>query len=621
MSEIVHHISGDFSPIMKDTLTDVSLKSLYTLYNRVDLVKADGTEFKNIYSNSVNPFDPFSKGSFKQSIKIFIEKNIHVEDRTKFKKFFDFETLEKRIQENGGNSIIDYFRTKNKHQNFSWKMYGIIPLIFNGEKYYLCCTRKVHAERTKRLPEIDNNGTEYYDMPGNPNFLLLASRSFTSILGYGSFEKFLNNSFYFEVSLTSDKILYMNLGKQGNLSTNLDYMSMSYSEIISDVISNTVVDESQKEIQHFFSIERLRQEYEHGKIFAQTEFLRRSDTNSNPRWLHAAYQIKESSELNEVLAFFLIFDIDAYRRTNDEIISLIERDNLTGLYNRRTAVNMMDKFLAEENKFAFIILDLDNFKQINDRFGHDCGDKIIKDAAERMTKNFSENGIIARLGGDEFLVILSDNTVDEVETRLKNFSLMPKSIEYKNQQVNYTMSIGYSLFPNQGKNYGELYQNADMALYEVKMAGRNGYKKFSPQMIYDNRAQLGVSLSQISEGMPGGFLLYYDNENFEILYANKRLVKIYECESLEQFRKFTGNSFQGCVHPDDWEKVQKTIYEQIEVSAGYDYVRYRIKTAKGNIKTIEDFGRLVHSRLDGDIFYVFIIDFVEKEKLWDLIKS
>lgn len=606
---------------MKDTLTDVSLKSLYTLYNRVDLVKADGTEFKNIYSNSVNPFDPFSKGSFKQSIKIFIEKNIHVEDRTKFKKFFDFETLEKRIQENGGNSIIDYFRTKNKHQNFSWKMYGIIPLIFNGEKYYLCCTRKVHAERTKRLPEIDNNGTEYYDMPGNPNFLLLASRSFTSILGYGSFEKFLNNSFYFEVSLTSDKILYMNLGKQGNLSTNLDYMSMSYSEIISDVISNTVVDESQKEIQHFFSIERLRQEYEHGKIFAQTEFLRRSDTNSNPRWLHAAYQIKESSELNEVLAFFLIFDIDAYRRTNDEIISLIERDNLTGLYNRRTAVNMMDKFLAEENKFAFIILDLDNFKQINDRFGHDCGDKIIKDAAERMTKNFSENGIIARLGGDEFLVILSDNTVDEVETRLKNFSLMPKSIEYKNQQVNYTMSIGYSLFPNQGKNYGELYQNADMALYEVKMAGRNGYKKFSPQMIYDNRAQLGVSLSQISEGMPGGFLLYYDNENFEILYANKRLVKIYECESLEQFRKFTGNSFQGCVHPDDWEKVQKTIYEQIEVSAGYDYVRYRIKTAKGNIKTIEDFGRLVHSRLDGDIFYVFIIDFVEKEKLWDLIKS
>lgn len=617
---IVYHISGDVSSIRQDNITDVSLKFLYTLYNRIDLVNATGTKFKNVYLNSTNYFNLFVKDSFKQSIKIFAEENIHVEDRTKFEKFFDLETIEKRIQENGGIAILDYFRTKNHHQNFSWQMYGLIPIIFNGERYYLCCTRKIHSEKTKRLPEIDNKGTEYYDMPGSPNFLLLASRSFTSIFGYGSFEKFLNNSFYFEVSLTSDKILYMNLGKQGMVSTNLDYMSMSYSEIISDIVLNMVVDESQTEIQQFFSIERLRKKYEQGKIFAETEFLRRSDKNSNPRWLHAAYQIKESSELNEVLAFFLIFDIDAYRRTNDEIISLIERDNLTGLYNRRTAVNMMDKFLAEENKFAFIILDLDNFKQINDRFGHDCGDKIIQDAASRMNKHFND-GIIARLGGDEFLVILLKNTADEVETRLKNFSLMPKSIEYKNQQVNYTMSIGYSLFPNQGRNYGELYQNADMALYDVKMAGRNGYRKFSLQMIYDNRAQLGVSLSQISEGMPGGFLLYYDNENFEILYANKRLVKIYECESLEQFRKFTGNSFQGCVHPDDWEKVQKTIYEQIEISAGYDYVRYRVKTVKGNIKTIEDFGRLVHSKLDGDIFYVFIIDFVEKEKLWNLIQS
>ena len=616
---VIDYISTDIS-MKRDERQNVSLKFLYTLYSRIDLIRHDGTEVENIYIGSPRYIESFVKGSVEQSIKNFAEKNIHVEDRLKFEKFFDLATLEERIQEIGENYVIDYFRTRNELHNFTWQMYILIPMIHRGEKYFLCCARNIDADRARRLPEINHKGMEYYDMPGNPIFLLLASRSFTYILGYGSFKKFLYNSFYLEANLTSNKILYMHLGKLGFIGEFYDYISMTYDEVIHNFILN-IVENYQNDVKNFFNLENLLNSYKNGKIFGEIEFLRRSEEESKPIWLHAAYQIRESPDVNEVHAFFLIFDIDAYRRTNDEMISLIELDNLTGLYNRRTAVDLIEKFLVENNKFAFIILDLDNFKQINDRFGHDCGDKIIKDAAMKMSKNFKDDGIVARIGGDEFLVILVNISADEVEKRLKKFSLMQKFVEYKNQRVKYTMSIGYSLFPNQGKNYGELYQNADMALYSVKMSGRNNYKKFSPQMIYDNRAQLGVSLSQISEGMPGGFLLYRDNENLEILYANTRLLKIYDCESLEEFRKFTKNSFKGCVHPEDWEEVQKTIYEQIEVSAGYDYVRYRIKTAKGHIKIIEDFGRLVHSKEEGNIFYVFIIDFVEKEKLWDLIKS
>ncbi len=616
---VIDYISKDVS-MKREKLQEVSLKFLYTLYSRIDLIKYDGTKFANIYINSSRYVESFVKGSFDNSIKNFAEKNIHVEDRINFEKFFDLETLEERIHENGGNSVIDYFRTKNARNHFTWQMYVLIPIIHNSEKYFLSCIRNVDAERTKRLPEIDSKGIAYYDMPGNPIFLLLAIRSFTSILGYGSFEKFLYNSFYLEASLTSDRILYMHLGKQGMISTKSSYMSMSYSEVIHDVILNTVVDESQNEIEKFFNLERLFQEYAQGRIFAETEFLRRSDLKSKPRWLHADYQIRESTDLNEVHAFFLIFDIDNYRQTTDAMIALIERDNLTGLYNRRTAGNWIQKFLVKKIFFAFIILDLDNFKQINDRFGHDCGDTVIKNAALKMKEHFEDKGIIARLGGDEFLVVLSDLSLDEVEERIKQFSRMKKSVVYKNQQINYTMSIGYSLFPEQSQNYRELYQNADMALYDAKMSGKNNCKKFSTKMLTYNRVQLGVSLSQISEGMPGGFLLYRNNEQLEILYANTRLWKIYECESLEQFKSFTGNSFRGCVHPNDWENVKKTIYEQIEISDGYDYVRYKIKTAKGNIKIVEDFGRLVHSKEEGDIFYVFIIDFLAKEKLWDTVK-
>lgn len=616
---IVDYVSTNL-PIRREKRQNVALKFLYTLYSRIDLIDCDGSEVENIYISSSRYVESFVKGSVARSIKNFAEKNIHVEDRIKFEKFFDLETIDARINEGGGSYIVDYFRTQNERHNFTWQMYVLIPMIFHGKKYFLSCARNVDAERTKRLPEIDSHGTEYYDMPGNPVFLLLASRAFTSILGYGSFENFLYNSFYLEADLTSDRILYMHLGKQGLHSINSSYTGQRYSEAIRRVILNTVAEDFQPAVLKFFDRKRLLDDYANDKIASETEFLNRSGSSEESRWFHVACQIREDPEINEVHAFFLMFDIDAYRRTNEAMLTLIERDNLTGLYNRRTALNLIQQFIAEGNSFALVILDLDNFKQINDRFGHDCGDKVIKNAAATIVQHFARDGMAARLGGDEFLAILKNLSLEEIEARLQNFSAAVKSIEYHGQPVTYTLSIGYSLFPEQGANYKELYQNADMALYAVKMSGRNSYRRFSARMIAENRAHLGVSLSQISEGMPGGFLLYRNNQAQEILYANTRLWKMYDCESLEQFREFTGNSFRGCVHPNDWDKVQQTIYEQIELSDGYDYVRYRIKTATGDVKIVEDFGRLVHSADDGDIFYVFIIDFLEKEKLWELVK-
>lgn len=597
---------------------EIPLKFLYTLYNRVDLFKTDGSEIKNIYVNSDQYSETFTTYPVETAIEIFAEKNIHSDDREKFKKFLNLKTMEARINKAGGNYIIDCFRALNENHNFNWQVFMFMPITYNGEKYFLCCVRDIDFDKLKRLSEIDSEGKKYYDMPGNPLFLLLASHAFTSILGYGSFENFLYNSFYLEVNLTADKILYVHLKTQDLINIKTSYKAMTYGEIVHNgIIFNNVIDDFQNDVEKFFNRERLLEEYRRGNFFHETEFLIKAD--SEPRYLHVVCQIRKSTESDEIHAFFLVFDIDNYRRNSEQIKNLIERDALTGLYNRRSANLMIKEFLSDENIFAFIILDLDNFKNINDRFGHDCGDKIIKNATFKMREHFSRYGFIARLGGDEFLVVLRNLNLDEIENCLKNFVADKKFIEYEGQKITYTMSIGYSTFPAQGQSYHELYKNADMALYAVKMTGRNHYKKFSPQMIEDNRAHLGVSLSQISEGMPGGFLLYRDNDEQEILYANKRLWKIYECESLEEFRKFTGNSFRGCVHPDDWDKIQRTIYEQVEISEGYDYVRYRIKTAKGNIKVIEDFGRLVHSKNDGNIFYVFMIDFEAKEKLWSTI--
>ena len=109
--------------------------------------------------------------------------------------------------------------------------------------------------------------------------------------------------------------------------------------------------------------------------------------------------------------------------------------------------------------------------------------------------------------------------------------------------------------------------------------------------------------------MPGGFFIYADNEEEKILSVNQMLLDIFECETVDEFLELTYGSFRGIVHPDDYEDVRKSIYEQINASdKKMDYVRYRIITRNGKIKYVRDYGHLVQVESDVDLFYVFIVE-------------
>ena len=119
--------------------------------------------------------------------------------------------------------------------------------------------------------------------------------------------------------------------------------------------------------------------------------------------------------------------------------------------------------------------------------------------------------------------------------------------------------------------------------------------------------------AKFMDEMPGGFFIYRAHGAEELLYANAALLRIFNCSSMEQFRKHTGNSFKGIVHPDDLEAVEKSIYEQIQHNQDdLDYVEYRIIRTDGQIRWLEDYGHFVHSETLGDIFYVFVGDATEK---------
>ncbi len=130
----------------------------------------------------------------------------------------------------------------------------------------------------------------------------------------------------------------------------------------------------------------------------------------------------------------------------------------------------------------------------------------------------------------------------------------------------------------------------------------------------DTSAGIAPNENYIPTGLPGGFFIYNAKGNEEICFVEENVIKLYECETLEEFREYTGNSFKGMVHPDDLDKIQNEIQAQTIVGEKrHDYVRYRIITKSGKIRYIEDFGHLLHGAKGASYFYVFIVDVDQDE--------
>ena len=127
-----------------------------------------------------------------------------------------------------------------------------------------------------------------------------------------------------------------------------------------------------------------------------------------------------------------------------------------------------------------------------------------------------------------------------------------------------------------------------------------------------------ITLEKVSENMPGALLVYKANESEDIIFVSEEIARIFECNSVADFMKFTGGSFITTVYPEDIEEVEHIIQKQISSTNGYDYVTYRIITKNGNIKKIEDWGHLVHDKELGDLFYVYLHDMDLRENLTNI---
>ena len=254
-------------------------------------------------------------------------------------------------------------------------------------------------------------------------------------------------------------------------------------------------------------------------------------------------------------------------------------------------------------------MDIDDFKTINDLYGHPVGDIALKAFAKSLSREFGAKAIIGRTGGDEFCLILKDNSKKNVEDMLETFVKKEKSYTYNGVKTLFTISLGYTIFPFDGVKLMDLYSKADSALYYVKFHSKNGLDRYNPTMMLGERQRIGFSMKEITGNVPG-VIFIYEAKSERMLYANLDCIRMFDCKDIDDFMEYVGYKFKGVVHPSDYDRVDKEIWEQINSgkTENRDYVRYKIITKAGRIKNVRDFGRLVHDDRYGDVFYVLLVN-------------
>ena len=314
-----------------------------------------------------------------------------------------------------------------------------------------------------------------------------------------------------------------------------------------------------------------------------------------------------------LVLLYMLFRLYAQRKRLHE---LVEKDSLTGVLSRTGLIDRLNGQLRERpaEQLTVVFLDLDDFKLINDLYGHPIGDAALTDFARHLEKAFPKNSFIGRTGGDEFCVVIVGKSPDEAHRLVERATAETRSFTIDGKVYVYTISAGFADYPHQAGDRMHLMRLADEALYAAKLAGKHACRHYEPSMSSIKRTRLGFSVNNIATGIPGAFLVYRAHGDEEILFANDDLVRLFDCESLDEFLELVHSSFRHLVHPDDIARVESEIWDQIgaqqseDDGAEYfdDYVEYRIVTKTGAVKHVFDLGRLVDNDTYGEVFYVFL---------------
>jgi diguanylate cyclase (GGDEF)-like protein len=180
-------------------------------------------------------------------------------------------------------------------------------------------------------------------------------------------------------------------------------------------------------------------------------------------------------------------DVTDHKILEEQLLYQATHDSLTDLTNRVLLYDRVQQALEHARRYGmfvgFILFDLDNFKQVNDSYGHNVGDALLIEVSKRLKDSVRKVDTVTRLGGDEFVVLFAPQPhFEDVELIVKKlFELFSAPYKIMSHELTATVSMGVSIYPKDGEDYNTLLKNADIALYRSKELGRNNYHFFLPE--------------------------------------------------------------------------------------------------------------------------------------------
>lgn len=324
------------------------------------------------------------------------------------------------------------------------------------------------------------------------------------------------------------------------------------------------------------------------------------------------YQIDADIDLNQL--FEAVSTFIAARIENRQLIDSLQRagthDALTDVLNRRGADAAINEFITRhpDESYVLVLIDLDDFKRVNDVYGHGAGDEALRSLTRTLQETFPTEAIISRNGGDEFMLLLSGEAAENASSLLAQLTQHGVHFDYEDQALHLTLSVGYARYPEQGRSIHDLATKADTALYAVKMVGKSGFGKYTEGAEAHLRPQLGFAARDILASIPYPMLISRADPSGDILFASSELARMLGYSGMYELVRATGGAFAGLVHPDYRVIVPATLEEHGEHGVAGTAVVFSFRAlckngtalsveARSRFVTIEESGRAVYTLL------------------------
>ncbi|MCI6199853.1 MAG: diguanylate cyclase [Succinivibrionaceae bacterium] len=358
-------------------------------------------------------------------------------------------------------------------------------------------------------------------------------------------------------------------------------------------------------------------------ISAKTSVVSDMNIGGTVWHLRVSYPVMVEDQIAGLCLLLLLIAGSVLISMLTEATRLLERSNytdpLTGILNRRGFDSVLERFTHDRKlKSAYVVaIDLNNFKSFNDRYGHTVGDSLLRSFAKELEALAGKCGIISRNGGDEFQIFIR-NPDDGWQGRLEDFLGKEHFFSHDGIRYEFNVSGGAALYPSMGTDFTDLYRKADAALYHTKVKhNKQRLTLFEEEMLYESREQMGFNFSDLAGGAPAAVLIYRNDDERKVMYANHECLSLFGCADMKEFLDLSGGSIRNLVHSRDagWSELAMSRQQAGAASGQLGYIICRAMANNGIEKTLIILSRKMEHEYFGEIFYALLWDREDLHKL------